>query len=103
MRKSVDYELVERLLNDESLSFNQIADLAGCSSWSVRKFARELAGDTRPMKSGDHVPGWEREYDHAEAQNGGGSWVVVVIIAAVVLAIWFGARYTPPPEGGFMA
>ena len=101
MRKHVDYEFVERLLNDESLSFNQIADIAGCSSWSVRKFARELAGDSRPMKSG-YTPVSQSHYEVAQPQDGS-CWVIGAIIVAVVGAIWFGVRYTPPPEGGLMA
>ncbi len=94
MRKAVDYELVERLLGDESLSFNQIADLAGCSSWSVRKFARELAGDTRPMKGGAQTA--PRRDVPASEPLGVVGWLVIgaVAIAFTVLCI-IGARHKP--------
>jgi DNA-binding Lrp family transcriptional regulator len=42
--KPVDRDLVERLLQDESLSFREIARRADCSDWSVRSIARDLAG-----------------------------------------------------------
>jgi len=41
----VDRELVMRLLQDDSLSFREIARRANCSDWSVRSIARDLDGN----------------------------------------------------------
>lgn len=49
--KAVDYALLDELLADESLSFRQCAERAGCSDWSVRRRYRELSGDDRTMKT----------------------------------------------------
>jgi hypothetical protein len=48
--KSVDYVLLDQLLADESLSFRECAERAGCSDWSARQRYRKLSGDDRPMK-----------------------------------------------------
>ncbi len=50
MSASVDHALVERLLEDESLSYREIARRAGCSEWSIRSIARQACGNPRPVK-----------------------------------------------------
>jgi hypothetical protein len=81
----VDRALVERLLEDESLSYREIARQAGCSDWTVRSIAREASGDDRPMKSAD---GYE---DDTEVTPLG--WVPFAVIAALLAGIaWLGIR-----------
>ncbi len=51
MSKHVNYDLLDELLADESLSLRQCAERAGCSDWSARQRYRRLCGDDRPMKT----------------------------------------------------
>jgi hypothetical protein len=91
MRKEVDYETIASLLEDESLSLNEVARITGCSSWSVRKFARDLAGDTRPMKT-PRVTASERANDGPASESeslGGCGWIVLGVIAAAFVVLCF--------------
>lgn len=80
---SVDRAFVEQLLEDQSLSYREIARRAGCSDWSVRAIARERSGDARPMKS-------DRENDAAPGTVGWG--ISLVVFALFVLLILVGSR-----------
>jgi len=88
----VDRGLVERLLCDETLSYREIARQAGCSDWTVRSIARDIAGDDRPMKLAacvdDQVPS-----DVAV-------WPIVASVAAVFGGlIWLVLRRPPLDDG----
>jgi hypothetical protein len=92
--RRVDRDIVEALLLDESLSFREIARQAGCSDWTVRSIARDLAGDDRPMKSSAR-----RRDDGA----GLGVWPVLAAVAVLFIgAVWLGTRVIPPSESGPM-
>jgi len=92
--RRVDRALVEDLLNDDSLSFREIARQAGCSDWTVRSIARDIAGDDRPMKHATHR-GDDAEADFAV-------WPIVAGIAAMFAGgIWLALR-RPPLNGGPM-
>ncbi len=89
-----DRETIEALLQDPARSYRSISTETGYSDWTIRKIARELNGDPRPMK---------RERREASGQSCEGSsiagWIGLAAAVAVVgLAIWLGARGMPPSE-----
>lgn len=89
MNGSVDRPLVEQLLEDGSLSYNEVAKRAHCSAWSVRRIARELAGDTRPMKTRRRS---RREADRNSAGDDASlAWWIVPLLAVggIGLALFF--------------
>ena len=87
MSVPVDRDLVAHLLQDETLSFREIARRAGCSDWSVRSIARSL----------------EPYYEGSAEPMTPGQWVVVGGIFALVLgAMCFAAWRNPPLDGGMM-
>ncbi len=93
--KSGDRARIEQLLEDPSLSCRAIARETGYSDWTIRKIARELDGDSRPMRQrrshSDQIPP-----DEISPVT---SWFVFGgIVAATVLAIWAGVRWAPPPD-----
>lgn len=73
MRKRADHETVERLLQDESLSFREIARRANCSDWTVRSIARRQSG----VESYDGLP----EPEPLTA----GEWAIVVGIGVLIV------------------
>ena len=90
-----DRARVVELLADPSLSCRAIARETGYSDWTIRKIARELDGDPRPMRQ-------RRSYSD-EAPAGEVSpvpgWVVFGSIAALfAFAIWTSSRWGLPPE-----
>ena len=93
---STDREAIESLLReDEARSFRSISRELGVSDWLVRKKAREFYGDPRPMKQrrsqSDETP-----VEEASPLTG---WLVFVsVVGFLALAIWAGARWTPPPD-----
>jgi hypothetical protein len=92
--KPGDRERIEEmLLEDPPLSCRAVSRATGYSDWTIRKIARELEGDPRPMRgaraSGD-LPG--------EVAAGSGWLIVGGIIIGVALLIWIGVRRMPPPE-----
>jgi len=91
----VDRDLVTRLLEDDSLSFREIARRANCSDWSVRAIARDLAGDERPMK---RERGARDDYRDGDGDVPLGLAGLGVIVAVFVGAIWWSARRVRPPE-----
>lgn len=94
MNPPVNRRLVEQLLEDETLSYNEVAERAACSSWSVRKIARELAGDERPMKRS------RREREAAPNESlGFTGWAILAGIGGFLIgAFWLFGRGMPPPD-----
>jgi hypothetical protein len=93
--KAADRERIEQLLEDPSFSCRAIARETGYSDWTIRKIARELDGDSRPMRQrrshSDEVPP-----DEVSPVAG---WLVFGgFVAAIVLAIWAGWRWGRPPD-----
>lgn len=85
MSAYVDRALIERLLEDESLSFREIARQAACSDWTVRSIARGLTGDERPMK--------REASSAADEPLGVVGWLKFAgIVAAFIGVIWLAAR-----------
>jgi hypothetical protein len=98
MKRHVDYETVARLLDDESLSLNEIARLAGCSSWSVRKFSRELDGDERPMKrprASARAPSDDTTTSDSNGLSGCGWLILGGIVLAVIALSMIGPKNDP--------
>lgn len=90
-----DRARIAELLGDPSLSCRAIARETGYSDWTIRKIARELDGDPRPMRQrrshSDEGP--------PEELSPVVGWLVFgSIVAVIALAIWSGARWAPPPE-----
>jgi Helix-turn-helix domain of transposase family ISL3 len=89
-----DHERIVELLRDETRSFRSIARELGVSDWTVRRVARELDGDPRPMKRPRGDPP-----ESPDEPLGAMGWLVFAgFIAALVLLIWFIPRWMPPPE-----
>ncbi|HET6274548.1 MAG TPA: hypothetical protein VFE16_01255 [Candidatus Cybelea sp.] len=89
-----DRELIGELLQDPERSYRSIARETGYSDWTIRKIARELDGDPRPLK---------RERSPPPDQNGDESaiagWIGLAAFVAIIgLTIWVGLRGIPPPE-----
>lgn len=94
MSDSVDRARIMELLRDETLSFRAISREVGCSDWTVRAIARELAGDARPMKRAR----CKYQNDCPEPLGLAGWGIFVGIVAAFAIAFWFGTRGISPPE-----
>jgi hypothetical protein len=85
----------ELLLQDPAPSCRAVSRMTGISDWSIRKIARELDGDPRPMRR-SHSERPDQSDDDALPMTG---WVVlVVVVGCFAMMIWAGARWTPPPE-----
>jgi hypothetical protein len=90
-----DYDRIATMLQDGSLSYREIGRQTGVSDWTIRKIARELDGDPRPMRSPHSEPS-DSGTDEASALTG---WIVfAVVVGCFAIMIWAGARWTPPPE-----
>jgi transposase len=89
---STDRERIAELLEDETRSFRSIGRELGVSDWLVRKIARELDGDPRPMKQRPSRP--QEPTEEVSTLTG---WLVFGgVIGFIALAIWAGVRWTPP-------
>lgn len=91
----VDRERITELLRDPSLSYRAIGRELGISDWTIRKVARELGGDPRPMRQrrsdSDEIP--------PDEVSPGTGWLVLGGIGAFfVIAIWASARWPPPSD-----
>ncbi len=88
----VDRERIAELLQDASLSYRAIGRELGISDWTIRKIARELDGDPRPMRQRrshtDEIP--------PEVSPLVGWLVFGGFVAVLALAVWLGVRWTPP-------
>jgi hypothetical protein len=92
---STDRERIAELLEDETRSFRSIGRELHVSDWLVRKTARELYGDPRPMKQRRSRSG-EPPPEEISPLIG---WLVFGgVIGCFALAVWAGARWMPPPE-----
>lgn len=87
--------IVEMLLEDPPPSCRAVSRATGYSDWTIRKIARELDGDPRPMKR-QHTHSYETPDESADVSPVV-SWLIfggfLVVLAA---AIWAGVRYVPP-------
>lgn len=84
-----DRDRIEQLLQDPSLSCRAIARETGFSDWTIRKIARQLDGDPRPMRSHTSV--------NAEDGSAVAGWLAIGGVAAFfALLIWASSRWTPP-------
>jgi hypothetical protein len=89
-----DRAQIAELLGDPSLSCRAIARETGYSDWTIRKIARELDGDPRPMKQRG-----QRPQESTEEVSALTSWLVFGgFIAFFTLAIWARVRWVPLPE-----
>ena len=87
--------IVEMLLEDPPPSCRAVSRATGYSDWTIRKIARELDGDPRPMKRRRS----RSEEPPPEEVSPLIGWLVFGgVIGCFALAIWAGARWMPPPE-----
>lgn len=93
---SSDRDEIARLLdNDPERSYRSISRELGISDWLVRKVARELDSDPRPMRQ------CRSHLDDAppEQVSPATGWLVFGgLVIGVGLLLWIGARGTLPPE-----
>jgi len=95
--KPVDRARIEELLRDETLSFRAVAREVGASDWSVRRIARELDGDPRPIKR-DRAEHSGACYESSDS-SGTTGWVALAsVVGFVALAVWASTRWMRPPE-----
>jgi len=94
---AADRERIAELLEDETRSFRSIGRELGLSDWTIRKIARELDGDPRPMKRRRQRP---QEMPAEETSPLVGWLVLGGIVFGVAFVIWAGARSVPvqPPD-----
>jgi hypothetical protein len=86
--RSVDRDLVARLLREGSLSYREIARRAQCSDWSVRSIAREFTVSQPRVEQPQQEPLTPVE------------WGIVAGITAVFFGgIWLLGRWLPPQDG----
>ena len=86
--------IVEGLQN-ETRSYRSLSRELGVSDWLIRKVAREVYADPRPMR--------RRRSRSAEAQaeevSVATGWLFFGgIVLALAVAIWAAVRWAPPPE-----
>lgn len=89
-----DRERIAELLDDETRSFRSIARELGVSDWLVRKTARELYDDPRPMRQ--RAP--RRDVPTADVSPLVGWLVCGGFAAMLALIIWAGVRSVSPPD-----
>lgn len=91
---SADQERIAELLEDETRSFRSIGRELGVSDWLVRKTARELHGDPRPMRQRCS----RSQEPPAEEVSPIVGWLIFGgFILGTAFLIWIGARSAPPP------
>ncbi len=94
MSEPIDRDLIVRLLQEESLSYREIARRSGASDWSVRSVARKLSGDDRPMR---RRPRGSLD----DGDQGSGRFGLAVFAGAVALfggLLWLASRAVPPSD-----
>lgn len=90
---SAERDRIAELLKDETRSFRSIGRELGVSDWLVRKTARELYGDPRPMRQSSYAGDVDAEVSPLTG------WLIFGgIIASIALAIWASTRWNPPLE-----
>ena len=86
--------IIGMLLEDPPPSCRAVSRATGYSDWTIRKIARELDGDPRPMRQR-----YSRPQEPADEVSPLVGWLVFGgIVTIIALSIWAGARWTPPPE-----
>lgn len=86
--------IVDMLLEDPPPSCRAVSRATGYSDWTIRKIARELDGDPRPMR---RQPSSSDET--AEEVSALTCWLVFGgVVGFFALVIWAGVRWTPPLE-----
>ncbi|HEV3092001.1 MAG TPA: hypothetical protein VGX91_11245 [Candidatus Cybelea sp.] len=86
--------IVEMLLEDPPPSCRAVSRATGYSDWTIRKIARELDGDPRPMKQRR-----SRSQESTEEVSTLAGWLTFGgFIAFVGLAIWASLRWPPLPD-----
>jgi hypothetical protein len=89
---SADRERIAELLEDDARSFRSIARELNVSDWLVRKTARELYNDPRPMRQRHSRPSEPSPEDDSSLA----SWLVFGgVIGFFALAIWAALRSVP--------
>jgi hypothetical protein len=77
-----DRERIERLLQDPTRSCRAISRDTGSSDWTIRKIARELDGDPRPMKR-------RRSSSAPEPPPDASSLTAWIVFGSVILGLAF--------------
>ncbi len=86
---------IEEALQDETRSYRSLSRELGVSDWLIRKVARGVHADPRPMRRRRS----RSAETPAEEVSAATSWLVFVgVVAAIVFAIWAGVRWGPPLE-----
>jgi hypothetical protein len=86
--------IAEMLLQDPPASCRAVSRATGYSDWTIRKIARELDGDPRPMKQRR-----SQAQESTEEVSALTSWLVFGgIVAGFALVIWAGVRWAPRLE-----
>ena len=90
-----DRDRIEEMLHDPSLSCRAIARATGYSDWTIRKIARELAGDATPMRqTRRRSEGAAEDFTSVSSTC---SWAGFgVFLGVLAVAIWAAVRWTPP-------
>lgn len=84
---------IAELLGDETRSFRSIGRELGVSDWLVRKTARDLYDDPRPMKQRRS----RSKEPPAEDVSAVVGWLTFGgFVAVLALSIWAGVRWAPP-------
>jgi hypothetical protein len=92
---AIDRDQVESMLADGSRSYREIARELSVSDWSIRKIARELSGDIRPMKRSSY----EADFPTSEPAeiSPAASWLILGgVLAVFALAVWGRLRWRLP-------
>jgi hypothetical protein len=87
MRRHVDHGLIIELLEDESLSYREIARRASCSDFAVRAIAHKLGGSP-------HAPPPD-----ASPPTTAGCLIAVAIALLICGGLWWASRQMPPDDG----
>jgi hypothetical protein len=100
--KRVDRDLVEQLLQDPSLSYREVARLAGCSDYSVRSIARKINRSDQAMTEPPAARSMRRATESEDKQPEGvslllvGGCVVLFFVIAFIARAHFGSIDLPP-------
>ena len=93
-----DLASIERfLIKDPTRSCRSIARETGYSDWTIRKIARRIRGDDRPMRQ-PRSPIYEAAYESPDVSPVVAWLGFGVFLAVLALAIWAGLRYLPPVD-----
>lgn len=87
--------IVEMLLEDPPRSYRAVSRATGYSDWTIRKIARDLDGDPRPMKQRRSRSG---ELPNEEISPWTGWLVFGSVVGFLALATWAGVRWIRLPE-----